>query len=519
MNGFAHSERTPLRTLAERVPEETYLTKLAQGAAISLVGRVFGRATSAFTHVILARFLGPQDFGLYAVGWTTLQLVGALTVLGLDRGVVYYGLGHRESGQYLVRSVLWQSIGLACALGTVFGTGLYLCAPWLATQVFGKANLISVFYWFAPALCFFSGLRVAAAASRISQRMQFSIYTEEVLQPGAHLLLIFTFFTFGWKLQGAVGAATISFGLSFLLALFYIKKLFLRPLPVPTNPPILAAPTLRDVLGFSLPTAVAGVLMMLTVWADRLLVSYYCSAADIGVYQAAAQCGFMLAIVLSAFNAIFSPLIADLYRKGEIGKLDRLFKISTKWGLYCCVPFGLVLILAPWETMTFLFGHHYRSGAVVLSIVTITQLINVGTGAVDHLLIMTGQQRSWVVISAFMLFVNLTMGFLLIPRWGLLGAALATAATYTGLFVAGLLHVKRTLRVWPYEMQYLKGLLAAVLAGFAVVLFRASGVGPPGIILSGSAVASLLVFGVTLFALGFDHEDREFLDLMWRRNG
>ncbi|NOT53795.1 MAG: oligosaccharide flippase family protein, partial [Deltaproteobacteria bacterium] len=178
MNNFAPSERTPPPTLTGPVPGDTYLAKLAQGAAIVLVGRVFGRATSALTHVILARFLGPQDFGLYAIGWTTLQLGGALAVLGLDKGIMYYGSGHRETDQYLVHSVLRQSIGLACALGIVFGTGLYLCAPWLATQVFGKANLISVMCLFAPAFCFFSGLRVAAAASRISQRMQFSIYTE-----------------------------------------------------------------------------------------------------------------------------------------------------------------------------------------------------------------------------------------------------------------------------------------------------------------------------------------------------
>lgn len=515
MNNFADSEPTPLPTLTGPVPGDTYLTRLAQGAAIALVGRVFGRATSALTHVILARFLGPQDFGLYAVGWTTLQLGGTLSVLGLDKGVIYYGLNHRNTDQHAVHSVLRQSIGLTCVLGLVLGIGLYLSAPWLATQVFGKANLTSVLYWFALAFCFFSGLRVAAAASRISQRIQFSIYTEEVLQPGAHLLLIFTFFAFGWGLLGAVGAATISFGLSFFLALYYIKKLF----PVHTNPPILTAPALRDVLGFSLPTAVAGALTMLTVWGDRLLVSYYCSAADIGLYQAAVQCGFMLAIVLSAFNAIFSPLIADLYRKGEIDRLDRLFKISTKWGLYCCVPFGLVLMLASRETMTFLFGPQYEGGAVVLIIVTMTQLINVGTGAVDHLLIMTGQQRSWVVISAFMLVVNFTLGFLLIPRWGLLGAALSTATTYTGLFVVGLLHVKRTLGVWPYEKQYLKGLLAAVLAGFAVMLVRVGGLGPPILIFCGSLATSLLVFGVTLVTLGLDSEDREFLGLMWRRNG
>lgn len=155
MNGFAHSERTPLRTLAGPVPGDTYLTRLAQGAAISLVGRVFGRATSAFTHVILARFLGPQDFGFYAVGWTTLQLGGTLAGLGLDRGVMDYGLDHRETDQHLMNSVLRPSIGLTCVLGLMFGTDLYLCAPWLATQAFGKAHLISVLCWFAPVFCFF----------------------------------------------------------------------------------------------------------------------------------------------------------------------------------------------------------------------------------------------------------------------------------------------------------------------------------------------------------------------------
>lgn len=482
---------------------------LAKGASISLVGKVFGRGFNVLGQIFLARVLGPESFGLYAIGWTILRLAQTVIPLGLDNGVIHFSSRYKSSDKNELKDAMAKPVGLATVSGLFFGGGLFLLSPFLAGQIFQKESLEVVFRLFALSFPFMAVLRVVSAATRVSLRMKYSVYAEDLGQPLVNFIFILTAYFLGTRLFGAVVAGVLSFIIAMIMALIYLWKLygnifFTREKSTLSN---------RDLLLFALPTTLTATFGALTVWIDHLLVGYFLSARETGIYQAATQSSVLFAIVLTGFNAIFAPIIAQLYHERELERLDSLFKVSTKWGLYLCLPLFLVISFASKEVMTVIFGPQYSAGSLPLVILTTAQLINVGTGAVGYMLIMTGRQNQWLWISSSAFILNFSLNWVLIPRLGLVGASLGMSASIIWLFSIGLFQVRRTLGLWPYDRKYLKGLYASTAALIGIFLIRSIGIQSLmlnlGLIL-GSAFG---VFGITLFLSGLEKEDHEFLQV------
>ena len=148
------------------------------------------------------------------------------------------------------------------------------------------------------------------------------------------------------------------------------------------------------------------------------------------------------------------------------------------------------------------------SGAFVDSAMAVGQLLNAASGCVGILLVMSGHQKITSALFASVFAMNLILSVLLIPRWGIAGAAWATACTDAGLWIPLLFLAWRILRAQPYDRRYLKLLLAAILACVAVVLPI-----PGSTALVRVLVSSTLAVGVfwgTLLLAGLDEEDLQF---------
>lgn len=231
----------------------------------------------------------------------------------------------------------------------------------------------------------------------------------------------------------------------------------------------------------------------------------------LGIYQAASQISMLFSFILGGFVTMFAPMIADLYERREIGRLEELYRLSTKWTLYLTVPLYLVICLASRELMTVVFGAEFAPGARALIILATGQMANVAMGTVGLLLIMTGRQTRWLLLSLVLLVVDLALNWLLIPRFGLPGAALATAVSLSALFIAGLLQVKAAVGIWPYDRRCLKLIVPALGVGAVALCIRLAAALPPVVTLLLFVAASLGIFAAGLWLLGLDHEDREFL--------
>ncbi|KPK93446.1 MAG: hypothetical protein AMJ88_07850 [Anaerolineae bacterium SM23_ 63] len=486
------------------------ITIFAKGAGITLPGRAIGRGLILIGQLVLARLLGPRSYGLYSIAWTILAMGEKVFPLGLEEGVIRFALRKRGKDIRWFKSVLFQSLGISLLSGFIIGVALFVFAPWIAKTLFGKPELASVLRWFTPVFTLAAGLQVAAAATRVSKRMQFSILAQDIIQPLANLILVVVTFILGWGLFGAIVSVVISYSLGLIMAIRFMRHLF----PEVFVADVKIISLTRELLCFSIPTSLSRFLATLTIWVDRLFVGYFLPAVTVGVYNTAALLSMVYGVILNSFNAIFSPMIVELYNKAETKNLEELFRVSTKWAIYTCLPVFLTMCFASKEIMIGLVDTGYEAGARPMLILAAAQMINAGTGAVGLLLIMTGHQVYWLRISGLSLLINIVLCVVLIPRYQLEGGAIANTISVGVLFVGGLFTVRRILGLWPYDRRLLKGLGASVITVGALSLLKSFVNLPPLLYLILIAIVSLGVFGISLYVMGLEGEDREFLKLV-----
>lgn len=488
---------------------------LAKGAGTALFGKIFGRALQLGVQILLARLLGPAQFGLYVLGLTVFQVGQQIGVIGLDNGVIHFGgiaLHQNEDKDELssvIRVTELLSLGSAALLGLV----VYVLAPWFALNIIHQADLVGTLRGFSLALVFAIGLKINSAVSRISRKMFFSVFSEDIFPYLVSLVLILLFFySAKVSVSSAVIAIIVGFGTSFLLILFFLQKLFVLP------PYVISMQLAIKLLSFSLPMFFAVVFVYLLYGATNFLIGFFLSSQDVGIYQAASQISTVPVIILVAFNAIFTPMINKFNQESRRPQLNELYKISTKWGLYISLPLFLTVVIMPGRVLGVLYGQVYMDGNWVLVILMIAQLINTGTGAVGYLLVMNNHQKRWLVLVAVAFFIGIVLNIVLIPYWGIIGAACANACAVVVMYLPALLQVRSLLRLWPYDRRYWKGLISAAIS--AVVVLLISNLFPmepvSQIVLAlGSATGTFLL---SLWLLKLEPEDWQVLELVTKKN-
>jgi len=479
---------------------------LARSSLATLSGGLVGRVFQGSIQVVLARLLGPTGYGLYGIGWALVRFANTVVPFGLNNGVIHVATQYKTTDHQ--GKVVRLSLALALVIGGLIGIVVVFAAPALSHRVYKNGGLLSLFLIFALAIPLASGLRIAAAATRVSQSMKYGVYAEYLAQPVSNLVLIICFYAFGWRLLGAAAATVISFAIGFALALSYIHRLFPAERVVE---PAQYAEIMRGLLQFSLVSWLAVTSVNLVPLIDRLLVGAFLPPAAVGVYQATAQASFLFGIIEGAFIAAIAPRFSFLHQSLQLDNLNHMYKVSTRWLAYGCVPFLLVLCFEPRRVLAALYGISYASGGRPLIILSVTWFVAAVASPAGMLLIFTGRQKIYSLVAGGGLAICILMNLLLIPRFGLAGAAVGTGTANVAIGLASLLAVGVKLRMWPWERQWVKGILATGTAAVALILvdhFHLRSAGLDTILL---LTISAAVFVIALFSLGLDDEDRVML--------
>ena len=481
---------------------------LARNSFTTLGGGLAGRVLQGGSQIVLARLLGPSTYGLYAIGWALLRVSNLVAPLGLNNGVIHCATRYATTDHQRLGRVLRESLALAVLFGGFITLAMCIAAPTLAHRVFNKGGLAPLICLFAAAVPLAAGLKVASAATMVSQSMRYSVYAESLAQPATNLVLILGFYLIGWRLLGAAAATVVSFGAGLALALYYERGLFPHARSC-GGPP--STPVARELLRFSLVAWLGAVFVNLVPLVDRLFVGVYLTPGEVGLYQAAAQACVLLGVIEGGINAVVAPRISFLYQSSQMERLQQIYKVSTKWMLYACIPFVLVFCFAPERVLGALYGAGYVNGARPLTILSLMWLIYALTGPAGMLLIFTARQKLFSIITFCELALCATLNYLLIPHFGAVGAALATGLSGTAMMLALLLGVRAVLGFWPWDWRWVKGILATAAATGALLLVRHLDFQPALLGLLLRLALSTTVFAGSLLLLGLDSEDRELI--------
>ncbi|HLV85633.1 MAG TPA: flippase [Candidatus Sulfotelmatobacter sp.] len=480
---------------------------ISRHSGVFFAGTILTAAVGYLFKIYLARKLGAEALGIYSLGMTVVSLVGLFGGMGLTWAAsrfpsVYQGRGKLGD----LRSFLAWSLLSLVSVNTVLALAMLGARQWIAYRLYHTPALRQYLGLFA--LMMFLGALTAFFGQLLTGYKQVALRTLIANIGGVILTAVFTIVLvemglglWGYIFGGVISAVVV---LVFLIgAVVRFTPSQARSLRGPLSPPP------KDMFSFAFAAFAMDVVGFLYSQTDKVILGFYLDARSVGIYAIAATIVAFLPIALQSVNQIFSPTIAELHAKGDHAMLNRLFQTLTKWIFALTLPLAVIAIVFSTVLMR-VFGKEFEAGWKILVIGAIAQLVNCGVGSVGFLLLMSGRERRLVTIQFLVAVATVSCCLVLVPRWGLVGAAVAAAVGNAGANVWCLWEVKKVLGLFPYNRGYAKLFLPAVATIASAVGLRFALAGIGGNLLT-VVIATMVVYGVflgTVLISGLDSDDR-----------
>ena len=262
----------------------------------------------------------------------------------------------------------------------------------------------------------------------------------------------------GYGADGLTGAFLATQWAILVLAV----ALVVRAMPSALSPAH-RSPRLRQLLRFSLPQTLTTVLLQTILWTDTLLLGRLRTAAEVAVYTIVQRLLSPAQTISTATGQMFAPRIAAEDARGDRRALELMLKRVTYWNVSLAIPVFAALLLLPGPLLR-LFGPAYAAGATALAILAAGQLFNAATGPLGQLINMSGRPYVTLVNNAAVAILNIVGCLLLIPRYGLTGAACSTTASITLVNLIKLVQVRALFHVNPFRLDAVRALVAGLVA-------------------------------------------------------
>jgi len=242
------------------------------------------------------------------------------------------------------------------------------------------------------------------------------------------------------------------------------------------------------------------------------MLGYFKNASDVGIYNAALPTAQLMLVIPNALVVLFLPILSELYAQEKTHMFSSLYKTLTKW--IFGINLALLIIFAAFsrEILTILFGKEYSAGSGVLVLVSVCYFIFYLFLTSNRILLALEKTKSVFYITLIGAVSNFIFNLILIPSYGIMGAAIGTGASLVIMALILLIYTKRIINVTPFKKNYIKILISGILA-FLIVYWLKSLFSPESLIrLIVASLASLLIYLAILFILGsFEKEDKEML--------
>lgn len=482
------------------------LSTVFSGGALVFGGKVVGIGLGFATQLVMARLLPAAGYGSVVLALSVGAIAGLVARAGLDEGVVRQ-FPANEADPARARGLARAGLRLALGFGLVVAVGLVVAAPVVADVAFGNPSLTPLLRVAAVGVPFSAVSTVAVSLARGARNARPHTYVNELVRPLARFTLIGALIAAGFGAAGTVAGHTAAVVLGGVAAYALLR----RSLPDWDASPVRMN---RTLLLFSLPLVVSQGMSFLLINADTLMVGHFLPSGAVGTYNVTFQLRNLVQVALSAVSFLLPPMVARLEVDGRYGELRRVYQVVTKWVLFLTLPVFLTLFFFPERVIVGLFGGQYAAGGPVLRVLLVGAFVTVAMGLNGGVLVGLDRNRVVMYTTALAAAVNIALNALLIPRFGLVGAALASstaAVTFDSLNVAVLY---RSFGLVPQTASELRPILAAV--GLAVVGFGATTLGVPVALAAG---CWLLAYPLVVLRLGLRSEDLELLDRIEESTG
>jgi O-antigen/teichoic acid export membrane protein len=398
-------------SLAQRMAGNAFLIRIASAVVVYL------------TQVLLARWMGEFEFGVYVYVWTWVLLVGALVDLGLASAAQrfipeYTGLRTFALLRGFLSGSRWLTLAIATAVAGIGALGIRLFEPWVV-----RYDVIPL-YLACVALPLFALTRTQEGIARAYGWVNLALLPPYIVRSLSLIGLMAAAYAAGFATDAATAmtAAVIATWLTAFVQLAMLDRRLARTVePGPkAYEPMTWFTTAVPIF------MVEGFYFLLT-YTDVLVLQQFRPPEEVGIYYAAVKTLALVAFVHYSVAAATAHKFTEYHVRGDRAQLAAFLSESIRWTFWPSLA-ATALILALGRPFLWLFGPRFLDGYSLMFILAVGPLARAAIGPVERLLNMVGEQRACALVYGGAFLFNIAACVVLIPRLGIHGAAIATSA-------------------------------------------------------------------------------------------
>ena len=391
------------------------------GSGISLVSRVIGLASGYLLALLATNIFGAEGWGMLTLCLVSMSLPAILCRLGFDSALMRLNAQEIESGNTnTLRDLNLKIVGIVVLLSFTVTVVIFFLAPIISRRVFSDPQIVPYLQLTALLLVPISLTRIAERALRgfkLISKSTFLEYIPHNLYPALILAAI---------LMIVEEPSTHHLFYAVILCWLFIAVQAMRWYKSELNrlPKNRASvDQLNEVTRIAFPLLITSSILFIQGSVDTLMIGVYLTSTDVGLYSIALKLANIILIPLTAVNAIAAPKFAEL--SADKSRLKDFTHSVTRLTFLTSLPI-LFLVVLLGHFLLGLFGQEFKEAYTALVLISVGFFINFFCGSTGYFMAMTGSHLAYRNISVVAMVCAIALNSLMIPAYGIEGAAVAT---------------------------------------------------------------------------------------------
>lgn len=422
-------------------------TILTQSSKMMIFWAV-GVAISYFSTIVFTNYLSQTTFGDFTLARTVINLLAIFCAFGLNQGLLRQGsiaLGKGKND--IFEQIRNYTISLTTVIGLFCCLIVFIMAEPIAVYVFKNPGISTEIRFFSFVIPVQILNNMILTLFQVNKRADIGQFLNLIVYFALQLAL-FLLCTRFFEDQTLIISSFLASNFIYLLVLLYYQKKSGYRFSFNLN-----KIEKREIFRVSFPMFLANIFNQSQKWGDTILLGILSTSSNVGIYYIGLRIAAFVSIPANAINKIFTPIAGRLIGEENQAELNDLYKLVTRViFIFGSLIFGCIFFMKAF--LLSFFGAGYESAAAVILVILISEAVDFSVGAAGQLITMSGGGRLNTINAAITITINVVSSVLLIPRYGIMGAAISNALTNITKQMLGVFELIFIFKLSPFNKKY-----------------------------------------------------------------
>jgi len=440
-----------INSFFSKISNDIHLFELLKGASTTFIFKMVGLVVGYVLAIYITNHFGANVFGQYVTALLVVEILAILARLGIDTTLVRFLSKYVQIGAiHLIQRLYLKSMSIVIFVALIFSLSLmFFSTPIAQFLNLERDYLVIITFSFLPLVMFhmnvqsIRGLKKMISFSFLNM-IAISFFTFVVL-------VVLSYFLSDDKLP--IYAYVVSvFLMTMISYVLWFRHSFQLEKSKITNHEILST---KELLSISFPLLMGQSMMLIMGKVDLFMLASMSSPEQVGIYNIALKLSMLSYLGLMAVNSIAAPKFSELHSSGDVQGLKKIVLQSTKTIFWISLPSIVIFLVVP-ESILSMFGDEFKIAAVTLIILSLGKMFSAISGSVGTFLQMVGKQKIFQNILLFAATLNIVLNYILIPKYGIEGAAFASCISSVVWNLWMIIYIKMNFGFYTIYLPWIK---------------------------------------------------------------